>query len=229
MSRCSIAFTALTPLQVSKSSVNFLNASKTKCPVRHNADNCNCHQCTHGPYATRMANNNPDNMIASTCIGNQDRRNFLRLVFSTTAVAIINRMTPKNVQATTLNVSNRIIADSPAVVNSISEARPLSGDYKTDASLVLTDMRVACALTRGAPNMEQTVLQVRREMNDFVALYRRNKQVSGNPSFSTLYTAINTLSGHYANYGNSYPVPEKRKKRLLQQFTEVDRALSRGR
>ncbi len=63
----------------------------------------------------------------------------------------------------------------------------------------------------------------------FVALYRRNGKVSGSTSFSTLYTAINTLSGHYASYGNQYPVPEKRKKRLTQQFNEIDRALQRGR
>ena len=48
------------------------------------------------------------------------------------------------------------------------------------------------------------------------------------PSFSTLYTAINTLSGHYASYGNKYPVPTKRKERLQQQYKEIDRALARG-
>lgn len=105
----------------------------------------------------------------------------------------------------------------------------MTGDYKADASLVLTDMRAACDLVRGSPDMAETVGKTRREMNDFVALYRRNDKVSGSSSFSTLYTAINTLSGHYASYGSSYPVPEKRKKRLAQQFSEIDRALNRGR
>ena len=41
-------------------------------------------------------------------------------------------------------------------------------------------------------------------------------------------TAINTLSGHYASYGNKYPVPEKRKTRLQQQYKEIERALARG-
>ena len=40
---------------------------------------------------------------------------------------------------------------------------------------------------------------------EFVAFYRRQRKVAGMPSFSTLYTAINTLSGHYASYGNKYP------------------------
>lgn len=105
----------------------------------------------------------------------------------------------------------------------------MSGDYKTDAAQILTDMRTAANLTRGAEGMTEKVGRIRKEMNDFVALYRRNNKVSGSTSFSTLYTAINTLSGHYASYGSNYPVPEKRKKRLNQQFSEIDRALNRGR
>lgn len=105
----------------------------------------------------------------------------------------------------------------------------MSGDYKADATQVLGDMRAACDLSRGAAGMAETVGKTRKEMNDFVALYRRNDKVAGSSSFSTLYTAINTLSGHYASYGSNYPVPEKRKKRLSQQFAEIDRALNRNR
>lgn len=105
----------------------------------------------------------------------------------------------------------------------------MSGDYKSDASKMLEDMKLATDLGRGAEGAVETVTRTRTEMNDFVALYRRNDKVAGSTSFNTLYTAINTLSGHYASYGNSYPVPEKRKKRLNQQYTEIERALNRGR
>lgn len=134
----------------------------------------------------------------------QSRRAFLAAVAATSAAALLP-------QATSAGQTT------------------MSGDYKVDAALVLTDMRSACSLGRGAPEMAETVGKTRKEMNDFVALYRRNNKVSGSTSFSTLYTAINTLSGHYASYGSSYPVPEKRKKRLTQQFSEIDRALNRGR
>lgn len=117
----------------------------------------------------------------------------------------------------------------PSPSKAFGRKTTMTGDYKVDAAQVLTDMRAACDLGRGAPGMAETVTKTRTEMNDFVALYRRNDNVSGSTSFSTLYTAINTLSGHYASYGSSYPVPEKRKKRLSQQFSEIDRALSRGR
>lgn len=104
----------------------------------------------------------------------------------------------------------------------------LSKDYPKDARSMLENMRVAAQLTRGAPDMEQTVVNTRKQMNDFVAFYRRQPQITGKPSFSTLYTATNTLAGHYASYGNKYPVPEKRRVRLETQFKEVDRALARG-
>ena len=104
----------------------------------------------------------------------------------------------------------------------------LKKDYREDAKQMLNNMRTATELTRGEPGMEDTVKKTRSEMNDFVAFYRRQPKVAGMPSFSTLYTAINTLSGHYASYGNKYPVPTKRKERLQQQYKEIDRALARG-
>lgn len=98
-----------------------------------------------------------------------------------------------------------------------------------DSEALLEKMREAASLRRGTPGMADTVSATRAQMNDFVALYRRNTKVAGSLSFNTLYTAINTLSGHFATYGPNYPVPEKRRKRLEQQFSEIERALARGR
>ena len=57
---------------------------------------------------------------------------------------------------------------------------------------------------------------MKKEMVDFVSFYRRFSNVAGKQSFSTLYTAINVLAGHYTSYGTKFPVPEKRRKRLYQ-------------
>ena len=65
---------------------------------------------------------------------------------------------------------------------------------------------------RGDPGIKETVNNARDEMNRFTAYYRRNNKVAGAASFSTLYTAISTLSGHFQNYGPEYPVPAKRQK-----------------
>jgi len=115
----------------------------------------------------------------------------------------------------------------PAMAD-VGEIYKLKKDYPKDAKQMLENMVLATDLARGTPNMETIVKSTRSEMNDFVAFYRRQPKVAGMPSFSTMYTAINTLSGHYASYGNKYPVPEKRKVRLKQQYKEIERALARG-
>ena len=108
------------------------------------------------------------------------------------------------------------------------KAFTLKKDYPVDARDMLKAMSSATDMARGTPGMENTVISTRSQMNDFVAFYRRQPKVAGMPSFSTMYTAINTLSGHYASYGNKYPVPEKRRVRLQQQYKEIERALARG-
>lgn len=118
-------------------------------------------------------------------------------------------------------------AAQPALALTESDYK-LKKEYTIDAKQMLTNMKTATELKRGEPDMENIVKATRSEMNDFVAFYRRQPKVSGMPSFSTMYTAINTLSGHYASYGNKYPVPEKRRTRLAQQYKEIERALARG-
>lgn len=111
----------------------------------------------------------------------------------------------------------------PAFAAPPPEGYKLKKNYPEDAKTMLDNMRVATELKRGDSNIEDIVKSTRSEMNDFVAFYRRQPKIAGMPSFSTLYTAINTLSGHYASYGNKYPVPEKRKTRLNQQYKEIER------
>ncbi len=81
-----------------------------------------------------------------------------------------------------------------------------------DVSSLLEKMKAATMVKRGDPGIKTTVEGARDEMNRFVAYYRRNNKVAGAASFSTLYTAISTLSGHFQNYGPEYPVPAKRQK-----------------
>jgi len=81
-----------------------------------------------------------------------------------------------------------------------------------DVSSLLAKMKAATMVKRGEPDIKVTVESARDEMNRFTAYYRRNNKVAGAASFSTLYTAISTLSGHFQNYGPEYPVPAKRQK-----------------
>ncbi|KAH8098030.1 photosystem II Pbs27 [Aureococcus anophagefferens] len=105
----------------------------------------------------------------------------------------------------------------------------ITSDYYTDAQKVVAHMRLATSLDKGAPDMEKIALNTKKEMIDFVAFYRRFTNVSGKQSFSTLYTAINVLAGHYTSYGPKFPVPEKRRKRLYQEYAEIEKNIKKRR
>lgn len=105
----------------------------------------------------------------------------------------------------------------------------LTFKYEDDASRVREHMIVATGLAKGAEQMEAFGKNMKKEMVDFVSYYRRFPKVAGKPSFSTLYTSINVLAGHYTSYGYKYPLPEKRRKRLYQEYAEIDKSLQRGR
>jgi len=105
----------------------------------------------------------------------------------------------------------------------------LSFKYEDDAARVRQHMVVATGLAKGAEKMEEFGKNMKKEMVDFVSYYRRFPKVAGKPSFSTLYTSINVLAGHYTSYGYKYPLPEKRRKRLYQEYAEIEKSLKRGR
>eukprot|EP00521_Asterionellopsis_glacialis_P001800 CAMPEP_0195256646 /NCGR_PEP_ID=MMETSP0706-20130129/6356_1 /TAXON_ID=33640 /ORGANISM="Asterionellopsis glacialis, Strain CCMP134" /LENGTH=181 /DNA_ID=CAMNT_0040309721 /DNA_START=104 /DNA_END=649 /DNA_ORIENTATION=+ len=105
----------------------------------------------------------------------------------------------------------------------------LTFKYEEDAAKVRAHMVVATGLAKGADRMEDFGKNMKKEMIDFVSYYRRFPKVAGKPSFSTLYTSINVLAGHYTSYGYKYPLPEKRRKRLYQEYAEIEKSLKRNR
>jgi photosystem II Psb27 protein len=105
----------------------------------------------------------------------------------------------------------------------------LTFQYDQDAAKVRSHMLVATGMAKGADKMEDFGKNMKKEMIDFVSYYRRFPTVAGKPSFSTLYTSINVLAGHYTSYGYKYPLPEKRRKRLYQEYAEIEKSLKRGR
>eukprot|EP00619_Florenciella_sp_RCC1007_P007650 CAMPEP_0205914526 /NCGR_PEP_ID=MMETSP1325-20131115/7279_1 /ASSEMBLY_ACC=CAM_ASM_000708 /TAXON_ID=236786 /ORGANISM="Florenciella sp., Strain RCC1007" /LENGTH=181 /DNA_ID=CAMNT_0053281579 /DNA_START=35 /DNA_END=580 /DNA_ORIENTATION=+ len=102
-------------------------------------------------------------------------------------------------------------------------------DYYADAAKVTRHMQYATQMDKGTPNMDTINKNMKKEMVDFVSFYRRFSNVAGKQSFSTLYTAINVLAGHYTSYGTKFPVPEKRRKRLYQEYAEIEKNIKKGR
>lgn len=60
-----------------------------------------------------------------------------------------------------------------------------------------------------------TYLQVRKDINDWVARYRRDTSLSGRPSYGNTYSAVNAVAGHLNSFGPTAPIPKKRLERLL--------------
>lgn len=103
----------------------------------------------------------------------------------------------------------------------------LSGSYREDTLTVLQSLQNAVATPVEEPGQAGIREDVRAQMNDYVARYRRDNKVAGLRSFTTMQTAINALAGYYSSYG-SRPLPEKLKKRLDQEFKQVEISLRRG-
>jgi photosystem II Psb27 protein len=111
--------------------------------------------------------------------------------------------------------------------NSAGVSGQMSGDYRQDTLTVIDSLRTAINLPDDAPDKKAAEADARNLINDFFALYRRDSAVEGLSSFSTTRTALNALAGHYSSYPNR-PIPEKLKKRLDQEFKQVEAALKRG-
>ncbi|MDY6786094.1 MAG: photosystem II protein Psb27 [Cyanobacteriota bacterium] len=102
----------------------------------------------------------------------------------------------------------------------------LSGNYQQDTLTVLESLNTAIDLPNDAADKAEIVKVARAQMNDYASRYRRDTKVGGLRSFTTMQTAINSLAGFYSSYGTR-PLSEKLKKRLKQEFKQVEFALRR--
>lgn len=110
---------------------------------------------------------------------------------------------------------------------SSSSSAGLTGDYRQDSLALLQNLRTSIELQEESPNKVEAQEQARQQINEFSARYRRDSSVTSLSSFTTMRTALNSLAGHYSSYPNR-PLPQKLKKRLEQEFRQVESALKRG-
>ena len=103
----------------------------------------------------------------------------------------------------------------------------MSGDYRQDTLALVQSLKTALELPEDSPDKSAAQSQARENINQFASRYRRDDSLAKLSSFTTMRTALNSLAGHYSSYPNR-PVPEKLKKRLEQEFSQVEAALNRG-
>lgn len=152
--------------------------------------------------------------------------------------AIFSISTPVRA-ATTANVESPATATSTSTVSTVTETAASMGplptdfglkyDYYEDCNLVVKHMKYATLMEKGNPKLVEIASKTKDEMNEFVSYYRRSAGVNGKQSFSLLYTSINVLAGHYTSYGVKFPVPEKRRKRLLQEYNDIEKNIRKKR
>ena len=101
--------------------------------------------------------------------------------------------------------------------------------YTEQTTEVIAQVRYTLELDPNDENKAAAIDKTRNLTNAWVARYRRDKGITGKPSYGNVYSALNAVSGHYNNFGTKYPLPVKRKERVLQEFATAELALSRGR
>ena len=129
------------------------------------------------------------------------------------------------------NFLSRIFALALVIVIGLmgctSNPSGLSGNYSEDTAAILGNLRTAIELPKDAPNQKEVVTLARQQISDYASRYRRNNKTAGLRSFTTMQTALNALAGYYSSYGIR-PLPDKLKKRLQEEFKQVEIALKRG-
>ena len=102
----------------------------------------------------------------------------------------------------------------------------VSGDYRQDTLALIETIRTALDTPANTPGSPAIQTEARTMLNNFFSRYRRDGNLAKLNSFTTMRTALNSLAGHYSSYPNR-PVPEKLKKRIAQEFRQVELALKR--
>lgn len=125
-----------------------------------------------------------------------------------------------------VTVAAMLVSTFGAVGGALADA---DEDYKRETGDVIEQVRTTLALEKTDPSKAAAVAKLRQAGNEWVAKYRKSKKVAGKPSFSNMYSVINAISGHFVSFGPTYPIPAKRKDRILDEVKDAEKALSRGR
>lgn len=101
--------------------------------------------------------------------------------------------------------------------------------YADSALLLVASIKAVLVLERDDPTKPERVAALRKEMNSWVARYRRDPKFNGKASYGNLYSVINAISGHYTNFGPKTPIPKKRAAQIVQEIALVETLIPKGR
>merc|ERR1712124_154398 len=102
-------------------------------------------------------------------------------------------------------------------------------EYLRETSELINLATEITTLASDSDGKDERVALLRTSINKWVAKYRRVSKFAGRPSFGNMYTALNSISGHFNNFGSKTFLPKKRLDRVLQELGQSSLFLSRGR
>eukprot|EP00899_Mesostigma_viride_P004241 jgi/Mesvir1/13818/Mv15971-RA.1 len=116
-----------------------------------------------------------------------------------------------------------LFAASPVFAADINDV------YKEQTLNIISEANNVIGLDKADPTREKSIEVLRKDINTWVAKYRREKRTSGKKSFGLVYSALNALQGHYTSFGVRAPLPAKRKDRIVMELNEAVSDIGRGR
>lgn len=123
-----------------------------------------------------------------------------------------------------------LLAASPAqAFLGFGDDSKLQDTYTAETNAILGKVKDTLAIAKDDPSKEDKVKDLRKDINSWVAKYRREPKVSGRPSFGNTYSALNALAGHYNSFGVEAPIPKKRLERLVKELNDATLLLTRNR
>lgn len=120
-----------------------------------------------------------------------------------------------------------VVISTVGLVGCSGDNKGLTGDYRQDTLIVLDNLRTTLELAVDDPQREEMREEARKQLNEYVARYRKDDQVAGLRSFTTMQTALNALANYYTSAYATRPIPSRVKDRVSQEFAQVERALRR--
>eukprot|EP00667_Euglena_gracilis_P015539 EG_transcript_16166 len=101
--------------------------------------------------------------------------------------------------------------------------------YPGDTQNIIAEIKSVLVLAADDPTKPDRITTLRRDMNSYVAKYRRDTRYGGRASFGNVYSVINAVAGHYNTFGVKTPIPKKRATQIVSEIGTAEQLLAKGR
>jgi len=102
----------------------------------------------------------------------------------------------------------------------------MTGDFAKDTISVSSTLKETITLPKQDKGLSEAEKEAVFLISDYISRYRNRSQVNTSTTFTTMQTALNSLSGHYKTFANR-PVPENLKERLNKELSKAEKLVVR--